>query len=136
MLTKLKFTPNTAVLDIVNNGTETITFTLKEMIGIVGLMSLGYYKIKQDILQQNLSKYYRFERAETLYEYFNKCIYTLKKEIEQMKPEGSYPQLDSSDERKYMTEHEVLDKFIDLDSSCLTKEEKKEVMELWGSMIL
>ena len=54
------------MLDIVNNGTETIIFKPEEMIGIVDLRSLGYYKIKQGILQQNLSKYYRFERTETL----------------------------------------------------------------------
>ena len=29
-----------------------------------------------------------------------------------------------------MTDCEILDKYIDLDSSCLTKEEKKEVMEI------
>ena len=61
MLIKLKFTCNTAVLYIVNNGTETITFKPEEMIGIVDLRSLGNYKIRQGILQQNLSKYYRFE---------------------------------------------------------------------------
>ena len=72
MLIKLKFTRNAAILHIVNNGTETIICKSEEMIGIVDLRSLGYYKIKQGILQQNLSKYYRFERAETLYKYFNK----------------------------------------------------------------
>ena len=49
-----------------NNGTETIIFKPEEMIGIVDLSSLGYYKIKQGILQQNLSKYYKFERTDTL----------------------------------------------------------------------
>ena len=29
-----------------------------------------------------------------------------------------------------MTECEILDKYIDLDSSCLMKEERKEVMEM------
>ena len=29
-----------------------------------------------------------------------------------------------------MTAQEILDKYIDLESSCLTKEEKKEVMEM------
>ena len=29
-----------------------------------------------------------------------------------------------------MTDKEILDKYIDLESSCLTKEEKKEVMEM------
>ena len=35
MVIKLKFTCNTAVLDVVNNGTETIIFKPEEMIGIV-----------------------------------------------------------------------------------------------------
>ena len=71
MLIKLKLTCNVAILDIVNNGTETIIFKPEEMIGIVDLRSLGYYKTKQGILQQNLNKYSRFERVETLCEYFN-----------------------------------------------------------------
>ena len=58
MLIKLKFTCNAAILDIVNNDSETIIFKPEEMIGIVDLRLLGYYKIKQGILQQNLSKYY------------------------------------------------------------------------------
>ena len=45
-------------------------------------------------------------------------------------PKEIYPWLDSSDEKKYMTAQEILDKYIDLDSSCLTKEENKEVMEM------
>ena len=42
---------------------EIMIFKPEEMIGIVDLRSLGYYKIKQEILQQNLSRYYKFERA-------------------------------------------------------------------------
>ena len=55
----------------------------------------------------------------------------LKKKGEQTELKESYPWLDSSDERKYMTGREILDKYVDLDSSCLTKEEKKEVMEMY-----
>ena len=87
-----------------SNGTETIIFKPEEMIGIVDLRSLGYYKIKQGILKQNLSKYYRFERAETLCRYFSEFINTLKKEIEQIEPNESYPWLDFSDKRKYTTD--------------------------------
>ena len=104
MLIKLKFPCNSAILDIVNNGTETIISITEEMIGIVDLRLLGYYRIKQSILQQNLSKYYWFERAETLCKYFNKSINTLKREREQIELKESYPGLDSSDERKYMTD--------------------------------
>ena len=130
MLIKLKFTHNAALLDMVNNGKETIIFKPEEMIGIVDLRLLGYYKIKQSVLQQNLSRYYRFEGEETLCEYFDKFVNTLKKEREQKDLDESYPWLDSINKRKYMTDQEILDKYIDLDSSYLTKEERKEVMEM------
>ena len=41
-----------------------------------------------------------------------------------------YPWLDVSNERKYMTNKEILDKYIDLDSSCLTKWEKQKLRNL------
>ena len=100
------------------------------MLGILDLRSLGYYKIKQGILQQNLSKYYRFKKADTLCEYFNKFINTLKKEREQEEAKENYPCLYPSDERKYMTDKEILEKYIDLNMSCLTEKEKKEVMDM------
>ena len=62
-------------------------FKPEEMIGVTDLRSLGYYKIKQGILQQNLSRYYKFEKAEKLCEYFNKFVNTLKKEREQKSSE-------------------------------------------------
>ena len=62
LLIKLKFTCNKAVLYIKNAGKDTMILKPKEMIGIVDIRSLGYYKIKQGILRQNLSRYYWFEK--------------------------------------------------------------------------
>ena len=39
-----------AVLDIMNKGKDTMIFKPEEMLGILDLRSLGYYKIKQRIL--------------------------------------------------------------------------------------
>ena len=36
-----------ATLNITNNGVDTIIFDLKEMLGILDLRPLGYYKTKQ-----------------------------------------------------------------------------------------
>ena len=91
---------------------------------------MGYYKIRQGVLQQNLSRYYRFEKAEKLCEYFNKFVNTLKKERKLKLPEDKYPWLDQDSERRCMTDKEILDKYIDLDKSCLNKEEKREVMDM------
>ena len=55
----------------------------------------------------------------------------MKKESEQEELKERYPWLDPSDERKYRTHKEILDKYIDLESSCLTEKEKKEVMEMY-----
>ena len=51
-------------------------------------------------------------------------------EREQKESKENYPWLDPSDERKCMTDKEILDKYIDLEKSCLTEKEKKEVMEI------
>ena len=36
-----------------------------------------------------------------------------------------YPWLDPSDKRKYMSDRKILDKYVNLDRSCLTDAEKK-----------
>ena len=127
---KLKFMHNKAILDIRNIGKDTMILCPKEMIGIVDIRSLGYYKIKQGILQQNLSKYYNFEEAGKLCEYFNKFVNTLKKDREQTNLVDKYPWLDPEDERRNMTDREILEKYINLEMSCLNKKEKVEVMDL------
>ena len=130
LLIKLKFTHNRVILDIKNAGKDTMILRPEEMIGIVDIRSLGYYKIKQGILQQNLSKYYRFEEAEKLCEYFIKFVDTLKKEREQTRLTDKYPWLDVEDERRNMTDREILQKYIDLKNSCLNKEEEMKVMDM------
>ena len=59
---------------------------------------------------------------------FNKFVNTLKNEKEQSKE--NYPWLDKNDERKYMTDKEILEKYINLDHSCLTDRDKTEVRDL------
>ena len=97
-----------------NNTQDTVAFDQKEMLGIVDLRSLGYYKIKQGILQQNLSCIYHFESVNTVCDQFNRLINTLRKEEEETSGTDKYPWLDDSDERKYMIDREILDKYIDL----------------------
>ena len=77
---KLKFIRNQASLDITNNMQETVMFQPKQMLGILDLRSLGYYKIKQGVLQQNMSKCYHFESTEKLCEEFNTMVNEIKKE--------------------------------------------------------
>ena len=74
MMLKLKFILNKATVDITNNTREILIFDRKTMIGILDLRSLGYYKIKQGVLQQNLNKYYHFEEATKICTKFNEMV--------------------------------------------------------------
>ena len=47
---KLKFIRNKVVLKITNNTHKTMMFGQTEMIGVVDLRLLGFYKIKQEVL--------------------------------------------------------------------------------------
>ena len=125
---KLKFIRNKVTLKITNNTSETVAFDRTNMIEILDLRSLGYYKINMDVLQKHLGKHYHFELAEDICTQFNRFVNLLRKEEEN--PKEKYPWLDDKGKRKYMTNREILDRYINLDNSCLTKAEKKEVREL------
>ena len=51
-------------------------------LGILDLRSLGYYKIKQGVLQQNPRKFYHLESIEKMGEEFNAMFNERKKEEE------------------------------------------------------
>ena len=82
---KLKFIRNRVTVKVTNNTHETMTFDQIDMIGILDLRSLGYYKIKQHVLQQNLGKHYHFESADDMCNQFNRFVNLLKKEEENSK---------------------------------------------------
>ena len=125
---KLKFIRNKAVLKITNKMHKTITFDRTDMMGVLDLQLLGFYKIKQEVLQEHLSRHYHFELADDVCDQYNRLVNLMRKEEE--KSEGKFPWLDDTGERKHMTDREILDKYINLDNSCLTKAEKEQVRDL------
>ena len=80
------------------------------MLGILDLRSIGYYKIKQGVLQQNIRKYSRFESVDVLHEQFNKFVNTLKKEKENTKEKN--PWLEKDNERRSMLDKEILENYV------------------------
>ena len=51
---KIKFFRNRTTFKVTNDTHKTVTFDATQMLGIIDLRSLGYYRIKQGVLQQNL----------------------------------------------------------------------------------
>ena len=99
---KLKFIQNKAVLKITNKTHRTVTFGRTEMMGMVDLRLLGFYKIKQEVLQEHLGRHYQFELADDICDQYNRFVNLMRKEEENS--QEKFPWLDDTDERKYMTE--------------------------------
>ena len=98
------------------------------MIEVIDLRLLGFYKIKQDVLQEHFGKHYHLKLADGICNQYNRFVNLMRKEEENSN--GKYPWLEDTDKRKYMMDREILDKYINLDNSCLTKIEKTQVRDL------
>ena len=94
---KFKFIRTKATLNITNNTNDMVTFDRKDRIGILDIGSLGYYKVKQDVLQKHLGRHYHFELAEDVCAQFNRFVNMLRKEEENLKEQ--YPWVDYKDEK-------------------------------------
>ena len=55
---------------------------------------------------------------------FDNILNTIRKEQQVVRGE-KYSCLDKSDERKYMSDEEILRKYINLDNTCLSRKEKE-----------
>ena len=71
---KLKFIRNKAVLKVTNKTHESVTFGKTKMMGIVDLRSLGFYKIKQEVLQEHLGRHYHFKLADDVCDQYNRFV--------------------------------------------------------------
>ena len=59
------------------------------MIGVVDLRLLGFYKIKQEVLQEHLGKHYHFKLVDDMCNQYNRFVNLMRKEEENS--EGKYP---------------------------------------------
>ena len=79
---KVKFIQNKVVLKITNKTHKTVTFGRTEMMGILDLRLLGFYKIKQEVLQEHLGRHYHFELADDVCDQYNRFVNLMRKEEE------------------------------------------------------
>ena len=75
-----------------------------------------------------MNKYYQFQKVDKICADFNRIME--KRQEEKNGSEERYPWLEDDDERIYMTDKEILDKYINLKDSCLDEKERKQVMEM------
>ena len=72
-----------------------MTFGIREMMGISDLRSLGFYRIKQEVLQEHLGRHYHFELTDDVCDQYNRFVNLMRKEEESS--EAKFPWLDDTD---------------------------------------
>ena len=82
---KLKFIRNREALKITNNTHEAVTFGQMEIIEVVDLRSIGFYKTKQEVLQEHLGLHYHFKLADEVCNQCNRFVTLMRKEEENSK---------------------------------------------------
>ena len=97
---------------------EIYTLVSEIVLGIKNMFEL------EGIISSADSTYYEFELVEKLCDQYNNLINTLKNE-QNIDTGEKYPWLDDSDERKHMADREILEKYINLDNTCLTEKRKE-----------
>ena len=150
MTLQMRIENNMGVLDIVNTTQMPISFTREEALGIVDIRSLGYYNVKHSTLQYSLNnpkaankvnmfqyyedKYNQYVSDFASYDQMVTGVSTSKGMKESMKSNKKttdpYPWLEPDDERRYMSDEEILRKFIDLSESNLNDSGKEELLQL------
>ena len=79
--------------------------------------------MKQNTLQHHIQHYTELKPLEVLCEEFNKLTNTFKREEQQSTDPD--PWLAEDDKSRYLTDIEILEKQIDLETSCLTQKGKE-----------
>ena len=79
---KLKFIQNKSSFEDYKQNTWNCDFGRTKMMGIVDLRSLGFYKIKQELLQEHLGRHYHFELADDVCNQYSRFVNLMRKEEE------------------------------------------------------
>ena len=124
---------NLGVIDMVNTSSHPLVFTDQKAFGIVDIRSLGYYNIRHSTLQYNLSipNYHHMAPVHSRPDKTRTPKQTCKQHVRPRSADADrYPWLDKKDPRRNMTDEEILDTYIDLSKSSLTKKEKEALMSV------
>ena len=115
-----------------------------ERVGCIDMQSLGYFHINKDTILQNMKNNCSFLSEEETLEYFDCLIKdhnelcnllnsntslryrdnTYIKDTNLNTKNNPYPWLEETDPRRTMTDQQIFEKYINLDESDLTNQEK------------
>ena len=129
---------NKIVLEISNNTDSKITGSPKQSVGILDARSVGYFHVGLDHMKKTFLRNYHFKTLNELSLQYNKMINEVNESTrlhrplhpKKNRPQDPYPWLEPEDPRRNLTDEQILDRTIDLSTSCLTNREKCNLMRM------
>ena len=115
---------------MVNTSQQTLHFSKISSLGIVDIRSLGFYNIKHETLQYNLTQIVCNTLTWILQVKEKTNQIADKSSIKQHLTADPYLWLEHDDPRRNMSDEEILCKYIDLSQSCLDQEQKEDLLAL------
>ena len=129
---------NKISLEICNNTQSKISGSPKQRVGILDVRSVGYFHVGLDLIKKTFLRNYKFKTLNELNLQFNHMINEINQFNRERRapnpnskvPPDPYPWLAPDDPRRDLTDEQILERTIDLSSSCLTTREKHQLMRL------
>ncbi len=130
---RVKVQEDQLALKFVNTTPSSICIKSGQLLGYLDLRSIGVHVVEHEQLLHLHERDITFMSTEQTQEILMESTESWLKAFsqdEEPNPEDPYPWLPDSDIHKKMMDNEILDKFVNLDKSILTEEEKKEFREI------
>ena len=137
---RVRIDHNQSIIKIINNTNETIYYSPQLSMGIVDIRSLGYYNVSKSILlfdkrgndrippppyrvpKMHPQKYYRTGSSAEI------SCQLEKEQLDSENEKDPYPWLDFEDRRRYMSDEQILEEYVDLSDSDLDPSEKDTLL--------
>ena len=116
-------------IQVTNNSTKPVSFNKNQILGSIDTRSAGYFHVTRNVLvEKSQHQIMTLSDEDTL-----TCMHEHYMEIKKINEQNptvkndkdKYPWLPDGDERKTMTDEEIITKYVDLSESILTEKEKK-----------
>ena len=120
---------NTMTIGCTNTTKEEFVYRAEAVLGIADLRSMGYYMLLGSAITDSIARHHMFEDAEHLCEQYNGMVKSDKTKFSFDKGDP-FPWLATDDWRRTATDHEILEKQIDLSKSHMSPKEKVKIMEI------
>ncbi len=116
---------------------ETLKLKKYEACGVVDARCLGFFKIPYKRLEASLLGHYTFLEArqvqQTIQHIQQTNPHSFQRASTSQSPQDPYPWLAPDDERRTMSDTQILDTYVDLSQSKLNRSQKKKVRKLLHS---